>query len=280
MHGMKRNPIEEAFRQVADHFPFPEYLRNSAAAGRVIAQTILDLSPPPKSLLDIGCGAMDRTGILAALGYQCSACDDFEDPWHRRNGNLEKLTNFASSMQIDLHIQSDSSDLPWEKGTFDIVTAFDLIEHLHESPRNLLNTAGGLVRDGGLIAVTTPNSVNLRKRLYVMRGRSNYPEIWGFYEAIGLWRGHVREYTPDELVSVVEWNGFEVIRRKMFHGLLGYRVTSPYLVWPYKTLCALLPNWRDTILVVARKPLDWRPRQADPERFRRSVAPFVPREVA
>ena len=112
-----------------------------------------------------------------------------------------------------------------------------------------------------------PNSVNLRKRISVLLGNSNYTPIKGLYEFDGLWRGHTREYTLNETSQIVSWTGFEVISKATFHGLLVNRIDNSILRLLFKSICLIAPGFRDSILIAARKPEGWKPRQPEPEAF-------------
>ena len=65
-----------------------------------------------------------------------------------------------------------------------------------------------------------PNAVNLRKRISVALGQSNYTPARGFFENEGVWRGHVREYTFQETNQILQWAGFEIVHKSTFHGLM------------------------------------------------------------
>ncbi len=246
-------PVEQAVREIQQIFPagFPANWEATAAVARILRR----LCPAGGRLLDVGCGAMNKTAVFARLGFACAACDDFSDPWHREGQNLERLRDFAARAGIELHVlQERGAELPWPQESFDVVTLLEIVEHLHESPRSLLEWAGRTLKPGGLLLVTTPNGVNLRKRLWVLTGRSNYPPLGEFYRAQGRWRGHVREYTRAELETLLRWSGFEIVASRMFNGMLERRVGSGLLRAGFNALTRLLPNLADTICVAARKP--------------------------
>ena len=116
-----------------------------------------------------------------------------------------------------------------------------------------------------------PNSVNLRKRISVAAGRTNYTPVQGLYEYTGLWRGHTREYTLEETWQIVEWTGFDIVRKDTFHGMLRSRLSNPLLRMLFKGLCLAAPRFRDTLLVVGRKPEHWSPRDPDPDAIQKIV---------
>ena len=258
-----RQLIDQAIRDVRSRFPFPEIFEETADTIRSLSCVLQRFAPGGGRLLDIGCGALDKPLVFQKIGYQCFGCDTFEDPWHAQPKNLDPVLAFAKQSGLEVYAQKEGFSLPWEQASFDVVTITNVIEHLHESPREILNFAGDYLKPGGLLVVTMPNSVNLRKRLDVARGRTNYTPVKGFYDYIGLWPGHVREYTLDETSQIVQWNGFHVAGKKMFHGMLKNRLHNPALRALFKGVCFICPNYKDTLTVAAIKPEGWLPRQPD-----------------
>lgn len=279
-HLPDRADVLAAVAQVDALFPFPGYISEGVRQGmsRIVPLVSAHLPPGGLRLLDIGSGPLDKTAVWSRLGFQCHAVDDLSDPWHRRDGNLDRIRAFADQMGIRFHLQGDDYAIPFPREHFDLVTVFDVIEHLHESPRGLLNTAGEHLKTGGLLAITTPNSVNLRKRLDVLRGRSNFPPVDQFYLSSPGWRGHVREFTLDEVGYVCREAGFEVLCETTFEGN-AFDKLSGVALRLYLGLGRMLPRLQSGLLVVARKPAGWQAAAEDLERFRLSQRGAVPDAV-
>jgi SAM-dependent methyltransferase len=275
--------IDSSFSGVRQEFPFCDYIDISVyhqmrALLRQLRKNIPDFAG--KRLLDIGCGPMDKTGIFQLMGFSCYGVDDLSDSWHKRDDNVAKIKGYATRLGINFHHQLDGQhSIPFEKGSFDVVCTFDVIEHLHESPRGLLNTMGAYAKKGGLLAIVMPNSVNLRKRLSVLIGRTNYPPIDQFFHSTGTWRGHVREYTIAEMEYICEQNGFEIVSSITFEHIAQYKLRSP-LRQVYMAIGYLMPGTRSGLIVICRKPDLWKPVSYDADKFRQATANSVPKGVA
>ena len=280
MKNLQRLLVERAIHTVKATFPFHGYVEDTTEAIRETALILTGLCPDKGRLLDIGCGGMDKLAVFRKLGFECYGCDDFMDHWHRRDDNLERLMDFARKMDLHVHVQQGDYSIPWEEESFDVVTLLDVIEHLHESPREIMNFAGTYLKPNGLLVISMPNSVNLRKRLSVLVGHTNYPLARAFYENPSPWRGHVREYTLAETADMVRWSGFQIVLKRTFHAAMERRLSLRPLQWTFKAITTLAPTLRDGICVVGRKPTDWQPRLQDEAAFREAIGRSVPHGVA
>ncbi len=272
-----------ALRETQDAFPFENYINK--ATSLVMQAIVYELRKylvdfEHKRLLEIGSGPMDKTGVFQSLGFECYAVDDLNDPWHLRNDNISKIKKYAEDIGINFYHQKlGEYNIPFEKNSFDVVCSLAVIEHLHESPRELLNSMGTFARPGGLLVIEMPNSVNLRKRISVFLGRTNYPPVDMFFNCIGNWRGHVREYTLKETEYICRASGFEILSSTTFEHLAHQKLRTP-LRQLYILFGKIIPTLCSGLLVVCRKPESWRAVKEDPEAFRRSLGRILPEGVA
>lgn len=123
-----------------------------------------------------------------------------------------------------------------------------------------------------------PNSVNLRKRISVLLGRTNYSPIEQLYFSTDTYRGHVREYTLSETEYIIKQSGFEVVNSSTFEHLAQSKLKFP-LRELYLGLGSIVNGFRSGLLVIARKPKDWVPVEKDPEKYRMAQMNAVPKGV-
>jgi SAM-dependent methyltransferase len=252
---------EEAILEVVESFPFPGYMTSKAASPNAylnIAHTVLRHVPVGGRILDFGCGPCDKTAVLQTLGFVCSGYDDLQDDWHNAPGNRDAILLFAEERGIEFVLAS-AGPLPFKKASFDLIMLHDVLEHLHDSPRDLLNDLLELAKPEGILFVTVPNAVNIRKRVAVMCGRTNLPGFEGYYWYPGSWRGHVREYVKSDLVKLAEYLALEIVELRGCDHMVE---KVPAVARPgYLLATRLFPAWKDSWSLVARRTSQWTPRK-------------------
>ena len=268
-----RSPVEErvqleikkAIDLAVERFPFEGYMTPEGTAKSAyssIANTVLQYAPTGGKILDFGCGPCDGTAVLQLLGFQCSGYDDLNDDWHKIPGNRERILAFAEDCGIDFRV-ANRYDLPFEKDCFDIIMLHDVLEHLHDSPRDLLNDLLEFAKPQGLLFITVPNAVNIRKRMHVLWGKTNLPSFEGYYWHPNPYRGHIREYVRDDLIKLSEYLDLEVLELRSCNHMIQ---KIPVAVRPaYLFVTSIITGWRDSWSLVARKRPGWTPRKTLPE---------------
>jgi ubiquinone/menaquinone biosynthesis C-methylase UbiE len=103
-----------------------------------------------KRVLDIACGTGYGAHELAATAASVVGIDLATDAVHYAANHYAK-PNLA-------FLQAAASRLPFTDHSFDLITAFEVIEHLHDW-QLLLNEARRLLRPGGQFIVSTPNKL-------------------------------------------------------------------------------------------------------------------------
>lgn len=257
--------IDEAIQCSIDKFPFKGYMtpqRGVKGAYWNIADTAMRYLQPGSRILDFGCGPCDKTAVLQFLGFHCAAYDDLEDDWHKIPRNREKILSFANNCGIDFKLATGGM-LPFQKNSFDMIMLHDVLEHLHDSPRDILNDLLELAKPEGLLFVTVPNAVNIRKRIDVLFGRTNLPRFEGYYWYPGSWRGHIREYVRNDLVKLSEYLNLEVLELKGCDHMLK---KLPSISRPaYLLVTRSFEGWKDSWLLVARKRQGWSEKKTLPQ---------------
>lgn len=102
------------------------------------------LGEPPRSLLDVGCG----DGVLLEAARQSGA---------RILGTEISAGLIAEARRrLGAEVVWTPDAAPLGEGRFDVVTLFNVVEHLH-SPRQMLKAVASWVRPGGVVLIHVPN---------------------------------------------------------------------------------------------------------------------------
>lgn len=102
--------------------------------------------------LDVGTGAGANCLLAAGEGFAVSACD------HSRAA-LSELRRVARATGLDpaiSYVISDACELPFRAGSFDVVVASHIIEHLDE-PAGLIAECARLLTAGGVLHLSCPS---------------------------------------------------------------------------------------------------------------------------
>jgi SAM-dependent methyltransferase len=252
--------VAEAVDLVRDHFPFPDCLERLIPGCVNTTKAILRHLPAAKTtrILDFGCGTGEKAAALSALGYQCSGYDDLGDDWHKIPGNREAIERFNAAMGVEFKL-ARGEEFPWGPRTFDLIMLNDVIEHLHNSPRTLLNRLLQLLKEDGLLLITVPNAVNIRKRIDVLFGRTNLQKFDLYYWYPDPWRGHIREYTKGDLRLLSRYLGLRTVELQSCDHMLG-RIPGSFRPF-YLAVTGVFRGWKDTWLLIAKKEKGWKPRE-------------------
>jgi SAM-dependent methyltransferase len=183
MPGYDPHNYEAIARSEASSFWFQ-------ARNQVIAWALQRDFPDARSLLEIGCGTGFVLGGLARAAPQLELTGTDIHP--------EALAIARTRSKAALH-QMDARDIPYVD-EFDVVGAFDVIEHIPEDTEVLAQLRRA-VRPGGGIVVTVPQ----------------HPWLWSDFDERAH---HQRRYRRSELVEKVSRAGFRLRRVTSFVTLL------------------------------------------------------------
>lgn len=270
-------PINEAvFNEVADDLSrLPGYGASDPAwrLRRFEIERIGGKLPTGGSLLDVGSGPGFVPRYFHKLGFKVISVDF---PGTGGRDALQALKDVG----IEGHyVQVGVETLPLPDDSLDVVFVGNVIEHLPHSPRSFMADLKRVLKPGGHLVMDTKNAVDLKTRLKVLAGVSNWAPLHSYYD-LDIHPHHHKEYTLAELARLFELSQFRNIERiaeelffqlslKKFKTLQamgakpGQRSKfgtgfNPWHPYEYARLLLLLtarafPNLRSDIMVIGQK---------------------------
>jgi 2-polyprenyl-3-methyl-5-hydroxy-6-metoxy-1,4-benzoquinol methylase len=161
------------------------------ATGRVetFSRALRDLMrhEPGGALLDVGCHIGVFLDVARSVGWQVAGVEPSR--WAAERARSKGLDVTEGTLET----------AGLEEGAFDVVTMWDVVEHVAD-PLTELKRAHRVLRPGGLLALSTMNVEALFPRLAGRR--------WPWYMQM-----HLYYFTPRTLGSMLEQAGFEVVER-------------------------------------------------------------------
>jgi SAM-dependent methyltransferase len=157
----------------------------------IISKMISRFAPanPKRKLLEAGCGTGGNLRMLAGFG----ALEAFElDEEARKIAKSKLAINIKPGMLPD--------GIPYEPGQFDIVGAFDVLEHVEHDVESMKMLGEQLTSDGKLF-ITVPAM----------------PWLWSKHDVT---HHHFRRYTKASLDAALRKAGLEPVRVGYFNTLL------------------------------------------------------------
>jgi SAM-dependent methyltransferase len=138
---------------------------------------------------------------------------------------------------------------------FDLVTAMAILEHLPNSPEPIMANIRACTKPDGLAAIEVPNIAYWPNRVRALKGQSIHQPFELLYQSASPFTGHHREYTAQELGSLLSWTGFNVVSIERFNYSMDPRSLPTaelirLLIFEWPTL--LIDSCRELILAMAR----------------------------
>jgi SAM-dependent methyltransferase len=155
--------------------------------------------PAPRRILDVGCGTGGMLPMLARFGVVSGL-----------EGEPLAVAHCRSTFgQFDVQRGEIPHDVPAD-GSYDVVTAFDVIEHIDDDT-GAVRALRSALRPGGTVVVTVP----------ALRW------LWSDHDVVN---GHRRRYTRAGLVDVIERAGLTTVHTSYFNTVLLPAVAAARLV--------------------------------------------------
>lgn len=252
----RRKDLVEAIKGKVEIGPYDwQHLIRYAMIVREIQRLWGDVrTERPIRTLDFG----SHTGVLSLalkeLGYEAHGVD------------VEPVVNEYSAFyaKYDLKVKPLKSgySLPYEKGYFDCVICSEVLEHIYDSPLEVLSEFKRVLKPEGYLVLTTPNVMRIENKLRFLLNINIYQDIerYTYFPRYAL---HFREYSRKDLKTLLEdYLCYSSVRVKMFDFVAGRSSLRRTIQRCLYSINLFLPMFRGTMLAIARNNQDHPPRSS------------------
>jgi SAM-dependent methyltransferase len=199
-------------------------------------------------ILDVGGFFAAFPLALARLGCPVTLSEKYAYYY----GAFDDLRGMLEHEGVQVWDEDLTEPMPPRDERFDVILAMAIIEHLHSTPKPLMDNVTRLLSDSGKLVLEVPNIAYWPKRLGALLGGSVHPPLRDVYEAAVPFTGHHREYTIDELRDLVAWSGLDLCGERAFNYTPEPERGLYWLLWSWPR--RHLPSAREVLMVCARRP--------------------------
>ena len=148
--------------------------------------------PAGSRILDLGAGAGAFSARLHDAGYAVEALDVDETKWRAEEVPFRVL-------DVDQGLPTSAT------GSYDGISCLEVIEHL-ENPWQFMREVFPLVRPGGYLFLSTPNTTSfLSRAIFLIKGRFHQ------FDSPDLLYGHINPMTAFEVETAATRAGWRVL---------------------------------------------------------------------
>lgn len=209
----------------SDH-PLYRPMRRYGLAKRCRAITRHVRSPGPKQLLDIGCATGDfLTEMRRQPGWSVLGLEPGSVAAHYAH-TVEELTVVIGTLNY----------APWTTASFDALTFWDVLEHVHD-PRAVIAAAARLLRPGGVLVINHPNLDSLDRQLF--------GHFWLGYEL----PRHLYLFPTQLLRDIMAEHDLYEVERRCLYGSYSAFVSSLVFVLNAYLGIGRISRWTERLLL-------------------------------
>ncbi len=237
------NPIEKGIEKNYEDIEDRDYLKSKDARTENAKRDLREIEKYKKNgkILDIGCGP----------GFFLKVAKD--NDWNEYGVELSKWAcDYGKNIGVNI-INKRLEKAKFNDNLFDVITLWDVIEHV-ENPSGLLLEIKRILKNDGTIALNTPNIGSI------------FAKIMGkkWWNLMGM---HIYYFDKKTIRKILEKNGFRIIKIKSYSRIIipkyaigwikNYKIIYGFLKFIFdKTFLGnikLRVNFFDNMVVYAKK---------------------------
>jgi len=147
-----------------------------------------------QKVLDLGCGTGSFIKFLNKKNKEIEGVEI-----------SEKVAKIGQNQGLKIKISDLHQTFPYNKNTFNTITAGEIIEHIYDTDF-FLKEIKRILKPNGFLILSTPNIATLGRRLMLLFGINPLIET-----SLTQGSGHIRYFTINSLQKLLEKHDFKII---------------------------------------------------------------------
>jgi SAM-dependent methyltransferase len=232
------------YQGAAESIGFHDYESLAPARSRMFARHLARIEADVEKgrLLDVGCATGDFLKVARARGWQVLGADP----------SAARAQVEAAGIAL---VGTNVHDVDVEAGSLDAITFWDVLEHVTD-PLADLTQARKLLKPGGVLALTVPDSANLLARVSGRRwfGYKTAGEHLQFFTRASLRIAFEKAALVPRMLGSTTWSctlGFLADRAGLYLGPPGRLIRAGVSRSPLRTMLIDMPQINQFALGVA-----------------------------
>jgi len=163
-----------------------------------VLDTVLKISPPGKSALEVGCGGGILCEEIARMQFDTTGIDPSEQ-------SLRIAARHAESSRLRIRYEvGTGEEIPYDDACYDVVFCCDVLEHVRDLPR-VISEISRVLKPEGIFLYDTLNRT-LASRLVAINICQKW-QRWAFMPAdLHVWEMFIK---PQEMKSLLRENNLD-----------------------------------------------------------------------
>jgi len=176
----------------------PDYYREMKGISKILETLFLNerkrivekFKKPPGALLDLGCGTGGFLKVMARGGWKAQGIE--------KSDKIKKYSTEENKIYC-----ADLLDMKFDGGSFDVITLWQVLEHLSD-PKKYLAEINRLLKEDGILVVSVPNIGSMQAKFGANK--------WFHLDV----PRHIWHFTPETVSELLRRAGFRVKEIKHF----------------------------------------------------------------
>jgi SAM-dependent methyltransferase len=158
--------------------------------------------------LELGTTYVFPKWMIERLGFKQVDVTDFLEDLAARSSEYIIETHHGPVAGQRFNINLEIDEIPTSDATYDLVLCLEVIEHLELDPMFMLSEINRVLKPGGCLYLSTPNSISGRNVFKILHGYA--PHFFMKYNKQGKLYRHNIEYAPHQVLALAKAAGFSV----------------------------------------------------------------------